>query len=353
MPGPSSLLIAMPTWVGDAVLATTLIEAMHEHYPEARKDFLVKPYLRGLLDDAPWLGHVFEWSGKRGFWSLRLALARSRHDWGILLSNSLRPALLMWMARVPRRVGYVRNGRGPLLTDRLAFPDTQKQTVPFRMVDFYARIGGALGLPNAQRGMRLYVGERVREQADRLFEARGLTGGMPVIGLNPGAKYGSSKLWPTGYFARTADALIGEFDAQVVLLAGPGEDELAGEIRRAMERPAVVLPSSEVNLEMLKALTMKLDLMITNDTGPRHIAAAFGTPTVTVFGPTHTRWGDTASESAVDLALEVDCGPCMQRTCPLKHHKCMVDLKPDAVISAAVTLLGKHLPTRPASSDRV
>ena len=334
---PSRILFVMPTWVGDAVLATPLIEAVHEHRPEARKDVLIKPYLRGLLDDAPWRGRLLEWPGKGGFGGLRSVVAEERYDWGILLPNSFRPAFLLWAARVRRRVGYARNGRGPLLTDRLPFPSSSKR--PFRMVDFYGALGDTLGVSNTRRPMRLYVRDEIREKADRLLHERGFDGARPLIGVNPGAKYGSSKLWPARHFAETADAVCKDSGGSVVILAGPGEDTLAGEIMSLMRCDAITLPSSAVDLEMLKGVVSRLDLLISNDTGPRHIAAAFGVPSVTVFGPTHTTWGDSGFERSVDIAIKVDCGPCMERTCPLGHHRCMVDLEPDRVIAAGRSLL--------------
>ncbi len=341
---PASVLVVMPTWVGDAALATPLIEALHEQYPDARKDFLIKPYLRGLLDDAPWLGDVFEMARGRAFWSLRAKLARARYDWGILLPNSLRPAILLFMAGVARRIGYARNGRSPLLTDRLRFPDTKGRTVPFRMVDFYGAIGTKLGLGTGlpdRTGLRLYVRDEIRERAGRLLHDAGVTGSAPIVGLNPGAKYGSSKLWPVESFAQTGDALAKKLEAQIVVMAGPGEDELAADIVARMSAHAVAIASTSVDLEMLKGVVSRLDLLITNDTGPRHIAAALGVPTVALFGPTHTLWGNSGFEKAVDLSIEVDCGPCMQRTCPLGHHKCMNDLEPAVAIAAAARLLAR------------
>ncbi len=342
---PASILVVMPTWVGDAALATPLIEALHERHPDVPKDFVIKPYLRGLLNDAPWLGRVYETSSGAGFWSLRAALARKRYDWGILLPNSLRPAILLRLAGVRRRIGYARNGRGPLLTDRLVFPDTRGRTVPFRMVDFYGAIGTALGLPDG-RGLKLYVRDEIRAAAGRLLRDNGVTGSGPVIGLNPGAKYGSSKLWPVEAFAQTGDALATKHAAQIVVMAGPGEDPLAAEIAGRMSAHAVVIPSAGVDIEMLKGVVNRLDLLVTHDTGPRHIAAAFGIPTVALFGPTHTLWGNSGFDKSVDLSIEVDCGPCMQRTCPLQHHKCMTGLEPAAAIAAAESLLQRYPPSR-------
>jgi heptosyltransferase-2 len=254
---------------------------------------------------------------------------------------------VLWLAGVARRVGYARNGRGLLLTDRLHFPRRR----PFRMVDFYGGLGAPLGVPETSGPMRLYVESDARAKADTLFGTAGLGTGQPVVGLNPGAKYGSSKRWPASHFAQVGDALAERSAARVVVLAGPGEDELARDIIGQMRHPAVTFPSSEVDLATLKAVVARLELMVTNDTGPRHIAAALGVPTVTIFGPTHRAWGDTgAFTPAAELALDVDCGPCMQRACPLGHHKCMRDLPPGDVIVATERLLMRRTPPTAATS---
>jgi heptosyltransferase-2 len=347
MDAPRQILVVMPTWVGDAVMATPLIEAVHRAAPDAAIDLLIKRPLRGLLEGAPWLRSSVEWHKSDGLWTLSKRLRTTRYDWGVLLPNSFRPALVLWLAGVARRVGYARNGRGLLLTDRLHFPRRR----PFRMVDFYGGLGAPLGVPETSGPMRLYVESDARAKADTLFGTAGLGTVQPVVGLNPGAKYGSSKLWPASHFAQVGDALAERSAARVVVLAGPGEDELARDIIGQMRHPAVTFPSSEVDLATLKAVVARLELMVTNDTGPRHIAAALGVPTVTIFGPTHRAWGDTgAFAPAAELALDVECGPCMQRACPLGHHKCMRDLPPGDVIVAAERLLMRRTPPTAATS---
>ena len=327
-----NVLVVMPTWVGDAVMATPLLEAVAR--VAGKIDLLIKRPLRGLLDGAPWLGRTIEWQKSDGTWPLSRRLRGEKYDAGILLPNSFRPAMLLWLVGVRRRIGYARNGRGILLTDRLPFPKQR----PFRMVDFYGAIGERLALRDTRGAMRLYVEDHARAKAEALFVGAGLTEGR-IIGLNPGAKYGSSKLWPAAHFAQVGDALAEHSGTRIVVLAGPGEDALARDIIGQMRHPAFTFPSDQVDLATLKAVISRLDLMVSNDTGPRHIAAALGVATVTVFGPTHRAWGDSGFARSAELSLDVDCGPCMQRTCPLGHHKCMRDLKPTDVISAAERLL--------------
>ncbi|MCZ6836298.1 MAG: glycosyltransferase family 9 protein, partial [Planctomycetota bacterium] len=166
---PSKILIVMPRWVGDAVMATPLIEAAHESWPQASIHLLQKRYLRGLFDDAPWSGKTIEISKESTFRSLRSELAHERYDLGFLLPNSLRPALLLIAGRVKRRVGYRRNGRAPLLTHGLPFPSQR----PFAMIDFYNRLGEALGLTNTNRPMKLHVSDAHAEAARALLTRYG------------------------------------------------------------------------------------------------------------------------------------------------------------------------------------
>jgi heptosyltransferase-2 len=218
------------------------------------------------------------------------------------------------------------------------------------MVDFYGALGERLGLSDARSPMRLYVEPHARAKADALFAGAGIGEGERVIALNPGAKYGSSKLWPASHFAQVGDALAQRDGTRVVVLAGPGEDGLARDIIGQMREPAVTFPSDQVDLATLKAVVSRMELMVSNDTGPRHIAAALGVATVTIFGPTHRAWGDSGFSRAAELSLDIDCGPCMQRTCPLGHHKCMRDLNPADVIAAAERLLNGRRTPLPVSA---
>jgi len=334
-PSRPRILIVLPRWVGDAVMATPLIEALHRAWPAATIDLLLKRYLTGLLAGAPWLGREIIVDDGASFWSLRRALAKPRYDLGVLLPNSFRPALLLAAARVKRRIGYRRNGRAFLLTDGLPFPRQR----PFRMIDFYGAIGDRLGVLGARGPLILHASTDQRVAAADLLTSHGLDLARPIVGLNPGAKYGSSKLWPAAHFAVAADALADRTAAQIALLAGPGEDGLAADIASHMTAPAIALPSGEVDLVMLKAVLTHLALLISNDTGPRHMAAALGVPTVTIYGPTHAKWGENEHSAGIDVSIPVDCGPCMQRTCPLGHHRCMTYLSPAMVVDAALKVL--------------
>ena len=164
-----------------------------------------------------------------------------------------------------------------------------------------------------------------------------------VCCLNPGGAFGAAKHWPTEYFADLARRIVDHSGRTVLVLCGPGEREQARRIADESKRPHVVsFADFPTSIGLTKAAIRSAELLVTTDSGPRHFAQPFGIPVVTLFGPTHQAWSDTRDPHAVHLQLPVDCGPCQQRECPLKHHRCMRDLSVDRVYDAVVAQLARH-----------
>jgi heptosyltransferase-2 len=168
-------------------------------------------------------------------------------------------------------------------------------------------------------------------------------GKPPLILLNPGAQYGSAKCWPAEYFVTLADRLVEELGATILISGAPRERRIIEAIGRSMRHAPVDLLSKGSTLGTLKEIVRRCDLMITNDTGPRHIAAAFDVPVVTLFGPTHPEWTEINFAKERKLAVKVFCGPCQKKTCPL-DHRCMIRLTPPMVYDAALQLLPQRDP---------
>src|SRR5262249_34446418 len=167
-----------------------------------------------------------------------------------------------------------------------------------------------------------------------------------IVCLNPGGAFGSAKHWPTTSFAILALRLALELEKRVLVLCGPAERDEAQEIVRLANHPAVVSLAAEVpSIGLTKAAIRRADLLVTTDSGPRHFAQPFNVPVVTLFGPTHVAWSETYYDRALHLQIEVDCGPCQKRVCPLQHHRCMRGLNVDWVFKAAAALL-KRCPNR-------
>jgi heptosyltransferase-2 len=340
LPDPRNILVILPTWVGDCVMATPTLRSLRRLYPQARITGLCRRNVKELLTGTPWLDRLI--SHRPGPDVMRLAarLRRGRFDTAILLPNSFKAALLAKSAAIPRRIGYDRDGRGFLLTDKLLPPKAAGRFVVTPALRYYLGIAGYLGGDVSDRRMELFVTAADRAAGDRVLAAAGVAAEAPRpwVLLNPGAKYGLAKLWLPEYFAAVADRFSETMGATVMVSAAPNERPIVEQIRGHARRPFVDLSAHGMTLGALKALCGRIDLMITNDTGPRHMAAAMGTRVVSLFGPTDPRWTTIDYPLEVELFEKVFCGPCQLKTCPL-DHRCMTLLRPERVFEAAVGLL--------------
>ena len=198
--------------------------------------------------------------------------------------------------------------------------------------------------------LELFVTDSERREAEEILARAGVdrathrpaAGGLaPLIILNPGAQYGAAKCWLPEYFAQLADRFVDELDATVMISSAPKERRIVDAVMMHMKHAAVDLASAGLTLGALKEITRRCDLMVTNDTGPRHIAAAFDVPVVTIFGPTHPEWTEIYFDKERKVSVPVFCGPCQKKVCPL-DHRCMTRLTPAMVYESAMQLL----PTR-------
>lgn len=333
-----TIALFLPNWIGDVVMATPAVRAVRAHFPESRLLAVCKPYVADTLAGAPWFDDVVLY--ERNFVAVAARLRRERADAALLFPNSLRAALLARLGGCRTVVGFARYFRDGLLTKRL-YPirDARGRPKPTPVIDDYNRIACLLGVPDPGHRMELFTTRTDETAADEAWGKLGLFRFREVIGLNPGGAFGAAKHWPTEHFADLARTLA-DRGAGVVVLCGPAEREIAREIVTRAARPAVVsLADSPLSIGLTKAAVRRLALLVTTDSGPRHFAAAFGVPVVTLFGPTHIAWTETYFPHAVHLQKPVPCGPCQQRVCPLGHHRCMTDLHPAEVVAAAEGLL--------------
>jgi heptosyltransferase-2 len=190
--------------------------------------------------------------------------------------------------------------------------------------------------------MELFTTASEEAAAGQVWEQTGLTQAREVVCLNPGAAFGSAKFWPAEHFVTLAQQLVDRRGSDVLVLCGPSEKELARQIvSQAQRRQVHALADYPLSLGLTKACVRRADLLITTDSGPRHFAAAFDRPVVTLFGPTHIAWTETYFAKAIHLQKQVACGPCQLRVCPL-DHRCMKELTPTEVLAAADDLLARY-----------
>ncbi len=349
------IAIFCPNWVGDLVMATPALRAVRAQFPEAEISAIVRPYvgpvLAGLklVDQILWHQPHGPRSQDRG-WRLAKRLRREEFDLAVVLPNSFRSGLWSWLCGAPRRVGIDRNGRGWLLTDPLAPPPRHE---PRPIIDEYLRIAAYLGCQQLSRKMELAVTAADEHQLQEFWNRQPVKGrwvAAGVVCLNPGGAFGAAKHWPVESFAELARLFVGEMGKRVLVLCGPAERDTARQIVAAARHPAVFsLADEQLSLGLTKAAVRHSELLVTTDSGPRHFAAPFQVPVVTLFGPTHINWSETFYERSVHLQLDVECGPCQQRTCPLAHHQCMQRLRPAFVFRRSFDLMQRFSPEKSAA----
>jgi heptosyltransferase II len=233
------------------------------------------------------------------------------------------------------------------LTDRLdPKTDARGRPVPSPIIDDYNGLAVALGTPDPGHQMALFTTPADEARANGVWAQFGLGRHSRVVALNPGAAFGAAKHWPVAHFAELARMLTQRTASGVLVLCGPTERDMARKIAADSRSPHVFsLSDTPLSLGLTKAIIRRSDLLVTTDSGPRHFAAAFNRPVVSLFGPTHIEWTDTYFEKEEHLQKRVPCGPCQQRTCHL-DHRCMRELSPAEVFDAATRLLTRFpLPT--------
>jgi heptosyltransferase-2 len=207
-------------------------------------------------------------------------------------------------------------------------------------VDHYLDIVNVLGCQARSKSLELATTRQEEAAADHVWEQFGWGPHEEVVVLNTGGAYGAAKTWPAEHFSNLARWLVLHRDLRVLFLCGPAErDAVAWICQHAHHRHIKSLARQELSIGLSKACVRRARLMVTTDSGPRHFAAAFAVPTVSLFGPTDPRWSHNYLGAAINLQLDVDCGPCAKRICPLEHHRCMQDLTVNHVAVASACLL--------------
>ena len=340
------IVVFCPNLIGDTVMATPTFRALRRGFPGTEMVAVIKPHVAPTLDGSPWFDDRIYFdprSSNREVRSLSTIakLRQRRFDLAVLLPNSVRSAGIAWLARIPRRVGYANHGRSLLLTDHLKHPrDKAGLRLPVPIVETYLNLASHLGCPVDSIRLELGITAEDEVVADRVFRTLGLSSEERLVCLNTGGAFGPAKNWPIPHFVELARRLAEELGSQVLVLCGPSERDSARAIARSAAHPLVVsLADQELGIGLTKTCVKRASLLITTDSGPRHFAAAFRTPVLTLFGPTHIAWTRTYHPHAWHLYHKVECGPCQRPICPEGHHQCMRELSPERVYFEACRML--------------
>lgn len=339
MPDPDRILVRLPTWVGDAVMATPALRALRRRFPASELLLMGGAALEPLLGGGNLFDRYLPAARGRGGISSNIRTVRgSQSDLAIILPHSFRTAFETWQGKVPRRLGYSRELRSFLLTDPLLPHRVEGRIVPVPMHYQYLELVALLGASGDGLGSQLFIDETVEEQAQKRLGDLGMGGGKPFIGIHPGASFGPSKVYPLIQLAAVARRLRDEDGVGIVITCGPGEEDLARDLEELIGGEVINLAGNLWPLDEFKVLVKELELLVTGDTGPRHIAAGLGVPQVVVMGPTDPRFTAAFLDETAVIRKDVPCGPCQLKVCPL-DHRCMTEITPEEVISTSRSML--------------
>ena len=334
-------------WVGDAVMTVPALRELRRLLPRARLTLATRAWAEGIFAGADFIDNFLVTGNTTSkpaavFKEAREWRAR-RFDLAVLFPNAFAPALVAALARVPVRLGYATQGRSALLTHSVVVPDWrgQRHEVFYYLhlvAELERQLYGASTVETRAPDTGLRVTDARLLEAQLLLRESGVRPGRPLVAICPGSTNSRAKRWPAERFAAVADLLSERAGAQVVLVGAVEELDISEEVARHM-RVRPVLLTGTTDLAQTTAVLKASDLLVTNDTGPAHIAAAVGCPVVVIFGPTNPFTTRPFSTSAEVVRRPPDCAPCMLRDCPI-DHRCMTAVTAEEVFERAAHALG-------------
>lgn len=340
---PRKIFVRAPNWVGDAVMSLPALEALRARFSDVETVVVAKPWVSEVYWHHPAISRQIiydaeeEHRGPLGFRKLIRQLRAESFDVGILFQNAFHAAWMAWRAGIPVRVGYARDGRAALLTEAIAPPSPASYG---HQVYYYLELlfrAGAIDSSQTTPEIHIELQESEKAWATERLEAMGLGGSQFLVGLSPGASFGPAKRWPPERCADLADRLSSALQGRALIFGSSAERLLAESVAERMTREAVVV-AGETTLRQSMALMAECRLIVSNDSGPMHVAAALGLPVVAVFGSTSNRRTGPLSARARIVRHPVACSPCGLRKCPI-DFRCMSGVTVDDVYRVALELV--------------
>ncbi len=372
--GIEKLLIVAPNWIGDTVLALPAISRIRDIFPASSITVLGLPHICELFKESPF-------SDNRMIHSDTLLatvhqIKKEGFDLAILFPNSFRTALLVYLARIPLRCGYNRDGRGVMLNMGIK---TDAQIGKLSQSEYYLNMVNCMnrelagkdkyqgchpdldsgsqtkgsrnkfGVTDDGKRETVFSGEQKKNSwlrlnpnevrhATKILYNYNVPAGSLIIGINPGAAYGSAKRWYPERFAGVCSSLVKKYKAEVIIFGSQQEASIAGEIEHHSTVPVVNM-AGKTTIRELMALIKQCSLFITNDSGPMHIAAALNIPVVAIFGSTDPDKTGPLGDNHVIIRKKVDCSPCFKRKCPT-DLRCMDLITVEDLLSGVDSMLG-------------
>ena len=338
---PSRVLIISPNWIGDAIMAQPLLQLLRQRYPEVVIDVLAPAWVAPVWQAMEEVNHVHESTFRHGKlqlkerWKMAHFLKALKYDQAYVLPNTLKFALIPWLAAVPLRIGYLGESRYGLLN--VIHHDDRNHPRP--MMAFYAAladkpVSDIIGRFESLHP-RLYVDSETVRAVKNKFN---LEQAQPLIAFAPGAEFGSAKRWPQSHFSALAEMIGQQYpDTQIILLGSPKDSEICETIHSNVHN--TVNLAGKTSLKEAIALIAGITLLVTNDSGLMHVASAFDIPVIALYGSTDYRHTPPFSSQSHIISLNLECAPCQKRECPLGHHDCMNRLMPALVFKEIMDIM--------------
>lgn len=321
---PKEIIVRMPNWIGDLVMAIPVLIDLKRAFPRARLTAMCKRPLAEILEQESYIDEVYSFSKTEAL-SRRdedrdviQHIRRGNYDLGVLLPNSFSSAWLFWRGQVQERVGYAGHLRSWLLSKVVKLPQNAREQ---HLVKTYKQLLTSIGIPISNTKPSLTIIESEKRDALELLKRYGVQGSVPLVGINPGAAYGSAKCWPLERYREVTEKILTFHpDLHVIYFGDEAGSALTKEICRNFDHRVINL-AGQTSLRSLMSLLHLLDVFLTNDSGPMHIAAALNIPLVALFGSTDATVTGPYQSGKV-IHKHVSCSPCFKRTCPI-DFRCM------------------------------
>jgi len=344
------ILIRGVNWIGDAVLTIPAIKAVRKAFPDAYICLLAKPWVAEIFSENPDIDEIISYDEKFNgiMGKFRLAKILRGYCFGtaILLQNAFDAAFVTWLARIPERIGYKRDCRSFLLTKGISVPE---EILGQHQINYYLNIEKSIQNNIEETTPYIHLSYNEREKARETISSGLQDPHLPLIGINPGAVYGSAKRWPPKNFAEVIMKIINDLNGRVIIFGSHGEADIANKIineintlkikRRIEYGSRIMVMAGKTSIRELAALISECDAFITNDSGPMHMASALYVPTAAIFGSTDPVATGPFGKGHKVITMNLPCSPCLKRECPEESLACMTEITPDMVFSALNEIL--------------
>jgi heptosyltransferase II len=312
------ILIRGVNWVGDSVLTLPAIELLRKIFPDAHLAILVEEELKPLFENVLSINEVVPFrkkTGIKGFYEeikLIKMLGQGKWDMAVLFPNSFHSALTIFLARIPIRVGYIRDKRGFLLTEKI---DIQEETIKKHQVEYYLDLVRNFSENQAvSNSPAINIGRDELQWAEEFLSERGVESDDVLIGISPGAAYGKAKRWFPERYAELTLRLLAFDKVKVIVFGGKEESSFFHYLKEGVKH-SVIDTTGKTNLIQLAALLKSCRMLVTNDSGPMHIAAGVETPVIAIFGSSDPSQTGPLGKNHTVIKKEVSCSPCFERDC--------------------------------------